>query len=300
MQTYHYTICGLAIEFPWKIDAFPASSQTPDVFVRFGEAFPPSQEDTRYQGPYCKVAPNHFFLNIENIANFMVRDGKVITIEPLQNGDANSLKTFVLSSCLGILLIQRKLLVLHAAMLEKNGKTVAFGGGPGSGKSTLSALLLKSGAGVLADNIAVIDFDEKAAAMALPSFPNIHLWQSTLDKLALDGYNQEQLRPELNKYAIDLGASFISTARPLSSLCILSPWNKRETKFEQIMGAERIFQLTNVSFRTKITRGLGLDKQHFKHISALSKTINMVRLSYPQDWALNNTLINRIDEYLFT
>lgn len=303
MQAYRYNICGLTIEFPWEINAFPISTQAPDVHIRIGSTSSPSQDLVRYQGPYCQVAPNHFFLSIDNIANFMVRDGKVITVEPQDNIDTDSLTTFVLSSCLGVLLIQRELLVMHAAVLEKNGKTVAFAGGPGSGKSTLSALLLKSGAGVLADNIAAIRFDDKAAitatTMVLPAFPNIHLWQSTMDKLALGGYNQEKLRPELNKYAIELGADFISTPRPLSSLCILSPWNKREIHFEQITGSEKIFQLNNASFRTKITRGLGLDKQLFKHVSRLSQSINMVRLSYPQDWAFNNTLINNIDEYLF-
>lgn len=299
MQTYHYNICGLTIEFPWKINGFPVSSQPPDVFVRFGTAFPPTQEATLYHGPYCQAAPNHFFLNIENIATFMVQDGNVITIEVQQNSDIYSLNTFVLSVCLGILLIQRKLLVLHAAILEKSGRTVAFGGGPGSGKSTLSALLLKSGAGILTDNIAAINIDDKAAATVFPSFPKIHLWQSTLDKLALNGYSQEKLRPELNKYAVDLGESYINLARPLDTLCILSPWNKREMNFEEITGLEKIFQLKNVSFRTKITRGLGLDKQHFQHISALSKTIKMVRLSYPQDWEQNSTLIKRIDESLF-
>lgn len=299
MQTYRYNICGLTVEFPWKIDYFPTSNQTPDVFIQFGVTSPPSKEVTLYQGPYCQVAPNHFFLSIDNIANFMVRDGNLITIEPQGNIDTDSLKTFVLSSCLGVLLIQRNLLVLHAAVLKKNGKTVAFGGGPGCGKSTLSALLLKSGAGVLADNIAVIRFDNKTTAMTLPSFPNIHLWQSTLDKLAINGYNSKKIRPEINKYAINIGADFVNTPQPLSSLCILSPWNKREIHFEQIKGVEKIFQLTNVSFRTKITRGLGMDQQHFKHISALSNTINMVKLSYPQDWALNSTLINHIDEYLF-
>jgi len=299
MQTYHYNICGLSIEFPWKIDAFPISSQKPDAFVRFGTSYPPSKNITRYHGLYCQVAPNHFFLSVDGIADFMVCDGNVITIAPHGKIDTDALRTFVLSSCLGVLLIQRKLLVLHAAVLEKNGKTVAFGGGPGCGKSTLSALLLKSGAGVLADNIAAISIDDRATAMVQPSFPNIHLWQQTLDKLALSEYKRTRLRPEINKYAIDLGADFIAKAQPLSSICILSPWNKEDIKVAEITGVEKIFQLTNVSFRTKITRGLGLDKQHFTYISMLSPTINMVRLSYPQDWSRSDSLINHIDEDLF-
>ncbi|MCY7296699.1 hypothetical protein [Alteromonas sp. a30] len=299
MQTYHYNICGLTVEFPWKIDAFPPSTQAPDAHIRFGQTSPPSQENTRYHGPYCQVAPEHFFLKIDNVAHFMVRDGNLITIEPQGSIDSDSLKTFVMSACLGVLLIQRKQLVLHAAVLKKNAKTVAFGGGPGCGKSTLSALLLKAGASVLTDNIAAIRFDNKATAMALPSFPNIHLWQSSLDKLALAGYTPKKLRPTLNKYAIDVSTDFIGSPQPLSSLCILSPWNKKEIQLETITGAEKIFQLTNVSFRTKITRGLGLDKLHFKHISTLSQTINIVRLSYPQDWTFNHTVINYIDEYLF-
>lgn len=300
MQTYQYNICGLTLDFPWKIQGFPLSTKAPDAHIQFGPVHPPSPNEIGYEGPYCQAAQNHFFLNIDNVAHFMVCDGNRITIAPQQDVDTDSLQTFILSTCLGVLLIQRKLLVLHAAVLAKNGKTVAFGGGPGSGKSTLCGLMLASGAKVMTDNIATIHFDDEATAIAHPSFPNIHLWQPTLEKLAPHPQNAKRLRPELNKYALGLGEDFINMPQPLSTLCILSPWNQSDIRLESITGSEKLFQLANVGFRTKITRGLGMDKQYFQHIGLLSKTVNMVKLSYPQDWALNDTLVQYIDENLFT
>lgn len=51
-------------------------------------------------------------------------------------------------------------LMLHAAVLEKNGQAVILPGDPGAGKSTLTALLALSGWRLLSDEITLIDRDE--------------------------------------------------------------------------------------------------------------------------------------------
>jgi HprK-related kinase A len=51
-------------------------------------------------------------------------------------------------------------LMLHAAVLEKNGQAVILPGDPGAGKSTLTALLALSGWRLLSDEIALIDRDD--------------------------------------------------------------------------------------------------------------------------------------------
>jgi len=51
-------------------------------------------------------------------------------------------------------------LMLHAAVLEKNGQAVILPGDPGAGKSTLTALLALSGWRLLSDEITLIDRDD--------------------------------------------------------------------------------------------------------------------------------------------
>ncbi len=50
-------------------------------------------------------------------------------------------------------------LILHAAVLEKNGAAVILPGNPGSGKSTLCAALTMEGWNLLSDELAMIDMD---------------------------------------------------------------------------------------------------------------------------------------------
>ena len=49
-------------------------------------------------------------------------------------------------------------LIVHAAVLEKNGRALIFPASPGSGKSTLSAYLSFNGWNLFSDELAIIDF----------------------------------------------------------------------------------------------------------------------------------------------
>jgi hypothetical protein len=51
-------------------------------------------------------------------------------------------------------------LMLHAAVLEKNGRAVVLPGDPGAGKSTLTAALMLSGWRLLSDEITLIDRED--------------------------------------------------------------------------------------------------------------------------------------------
>lgn len=50
-------------------------------------------------------------------------------------------------------------LIIHSAVLEKNGKTLIFPGSPGSGKSTLCAGLVTQGWRLLSDEMALLSLD---------------------------------------------------------------------------------------------------------------------------------------------
>ena len=51
-------------------------------------------------------------------------------------------------------------LLLHAAVLERHGRTVILPGDPGAGKSTLTAALALSGWRLLSDELAIVDRDD--------------------------------------------------------------------------------------------------------------------------------------------
>lgn len=71
-------------------------------------------------------------------------------------------------------------LMLHAAVLEKNGQAVIFPGEPGVGKSTLTAALAMSGWRLLSDEITLIDRDD---GMIVPLVRPVSLKNASIDVL---------------------------------------------------------------------------------------------------------------------
>ena len=69
-------------------------------------------------------------------------------------------------------------LMLHAAVLEKNGQAVILPGEPGAGKSTLTALLALSGWRLLSDEITLIDRDD---GMVVPLARPVSLKNASID-----------------------------------------------------------------------------------------------------------------------
>jgi hypothetical protein len=69
-------------------------------------------------------------------------------------------------------------LMLHSAVLERNGKAVILPGDPGAGKSTLTAALALSGWRLLSDEITLVDRDD---GMIVPLARPVSLKNSSID-----------------------------------------------------------------------------------------------------------------------
>ncbi len=69
-------------------------------------------------------------------------------------------------------------LLLHAAVLEKNGRAVILPGYPGAGKSTLTAALSLSGFRLLSDEMGVIDRDD---GLLVPLARPVNLKNASID-----------------------------------------------------------------------------------------------------------------------
>ena len=299
MKQYKYLVCGLTIAFPWEVSFLPKSTENePDAYIEKGQVRAPKDGDIGYRGPFSEVAPNHVYLNIKGVAKFSVCNGTSIIFEASPDTDLDSLNVFLLGSCLGFLLIQRHFLVLHGAVLKKHGQVAAFCGGAGSGKSTLSLLLVQSGAQFLSDNLAPLNVSSNNVTLH-PSFPALHIWEASLEKLALDHHPHKRLRPELNKYAVFLDNEFFNQACNLNTICILSPWNKKEIEVVPVTGIDRVLALTRASFRQKVTCAMGLEHSHFLMVGDVSNKVNICTLHYPRDWELNEKLLTTIDQHIF-
>ena len=72
------------------------------------------------------VEEDELLLEIDKISRFRVTHGTLIEIEPLEEGDIQSIRLFLLGSAIGGLLHQRGILPIHASAVEVNGKAILF------------------------------------------------------------------------------------------------------------------------------------------------------------------------------
>src|SRR3990167_10661167 len=84
---------------------------------------------------FYQATKTAFWLHVQQVARFLITNGDQIHIDPLPESDEDSIRLFVLGSCMGALLMQRQLLLLHGNAIKIGEHCVSFIGNSGAGKS---------------------------------------------------------------------------------------------------------------------------------------------------------------------
>lgn len=221
------------------------------------------------------------FLQIPDVADFIIRDGQSVLVKPLENTKIETLQIFLLGSVLGAVLQQRGMLTIHAnAILGKNG-VVAFAADSGCGKSTLSALALQNGLRILSDDLLAINFskNQSEAAKCLPGYPWIKLWQKSLDLLNLKQTNLPLMHPDSDKYYYPLKNQFCTTPKPLHAIYILNL--DASFPLQKLSGAAALLALNKQIYRQHFYSEMHLLPQLFQQLSLLSQKIAVYEIARP-------------------
>ncbi len=221
VEAMSYALCGLRIvsELPLP-DLLPwgGDDRAPDVEIRLGTV-PDRLERPVFEGPLLQVGKDgDCRYTVAGVAAYHVESGRHITIQPSMAPTAPDVRVFLLGSVFGLLCHSRGLVPLHSGCVEINGRAVAFAGGSGVGKSTLTAAFLRRGYRVLADDVTVVDVAAPGGPQVLPSFPRIKLWRDSLDGLGLCADGLERSRAQLEKFHLPVESCFSAVPLPLAAI----------------------------------------------------------------------------------
>ena len=139
---------------------------------------------------YFAKKENEVLFQVPDVATFFMQDGKKIIVSPEPDTDEDQLRLYLLGTCMGVILLQRKILPLHGSVIAIDGKAYAIVGDSGAGKSTLASAFLNQGYQLLTDDVIAVQFDENNIPMVIPSYPQQKLWQESLDHF---GVNSDQV-----------------------------------------------------------------------------------------------------------
>jgi hypothetical protein len=291
-----YQAFGLKIASCLPLPAFlECEGERCDVTVRYG-AVPEELPGAAWKGVRFQAAPGRLLLIVDDVARYLVRDGREILIDRAPGASDDDVRLFLQGSAFGALLQQRGLLALHASAVAVGEGAVAFMGPSGIGKSTLATAFHQRGYTVLTDDVCVVDFDAGGAPVVVPGYPQLKLWVDALEKLDLDPASLPRIRPALEKRALLVREAFRTAPRPLRRLYMLDRSNEPEIHLKPLQGPDKFLAIQAYTYRVQFLEALARKVDHFRQAGALAAACSVVRVSRPAKPYLLDELVARLED----
>jgi hypothetical protein len=251
-----------------------------DAVFRLGDV-PAEIPGCLKRGARFQTAPGRLLVWLDNVARYLVSEGREIVVQPAEGATESDLRLFLLCSPMGGLLLQRGCLPLHASAVATGRGAVVFMGPSGAGKSTLAARFQRRGLRPMADDISVIRFAPDGKPWVMPGLPQFKLWPDAVASLGSTADELARLRPQVEKRAYPLGEGFHAEPMPLQRIYVLRAGGKRE--LHRLEGMDKLAQILRHTYRAQFVPGLGLAAPHFEAASRLADAARMTLFSRGAD-----------------
>ncbi|WP_191565591.1 HPr kinase/phosphorylase [Metabacillus idriensis] len=282
-KKYHFNAFGFNIlsdiHLP-ELPQIPITSNDSGIFIEKSD-LSSLWEALASDNQFFYIKEDLIMFRIPDNAIYMIQEGKEIFYSPFENAKEDHLRLYLLGTCMGALLLQRKILPLHGSAIAIEGKAYAIVGDSGAGKSTLASAMLKRGYQLISDDVIPITLNEKNTPIVTPAYPQQKLW---LDSLNQFGMKSNQYRPIIDretKFAISITNQFVSKPLPLAGVFELVKSEKDEMKLNPIQSLHRIHTLFNHTYRNFFIAPSGLMKWHFSTTVKMCEDIDIYKLSRP-------------------
>jgi hypothetical protein len=295
--TDRYCVFGLLLESDFTCpELLPAGKPAAaDLRLHYSDV-PDALERPVERGSYWETAPGQFLMKIEGVGKFLVRDGNEIRVQPAPGASEEGIRLHALSACLSILLLQRRLLVLHCSGVDTPHGAVLFAGRSGAGKSTMVSAFLDRGSKILADDMLALNFDAAGRVMALPGFPQVKLWADSARALGRSTQGLQRVSPDEDKFIAPEVERFSAAPAALHAIYDLRLGNVSQPSLTPLDGTRRFNTLLDNTWHKATLSGLGIREWHFAtaaRIASLTYMARLVRTSDPLDIQQSADLIEQ-------
>ncbi|MBI1256806.1 MAG: hypothetical protein GC204_05000 [Chloroflexi bacterium] len=279
-----YHACGIDFDSSLELpELLPADQQIPicdPVLIRYGDV-PNMLSDVSAEGPLYQINERQFCFNVPRIARFLVEDGQTIIIQPYDQIDEDSVRLFLLSPVLSVLMHQRKILPIRGSCVETQNGAIILGGISGAGKSTVAAAFQKMGCRLLADDICAIQLGENGLPLVIPSYPRVRLWRDALRALQYpDVETFQRVRPKIQKYSLPLGADFCGEPTPLSAIYILTARLRQGFEFIPIEGVVRLPCLNQLIYQLRFAIQMGRMPVYWNLLATIARDVRFAEIRH--------------------
>ena len=278
--SFHYRLFDLHIRSDLELPELTAAEpvEAVDIDISLGPIADPIEGDD------YRVGENGAGVAIDGVARYWISRGREIVIQQEADSDPRNVRLYLLGSAMGALLHQRGLLPLHGNAVEINGSAFIFIGPSGAGKSTLAAAFHDRGLQVLADDVAVIGFDDRRGAVVRPGISRLRLWEQSLRASGRDAKDYEQSYSgdaSFRKFDVPIASQLHS--RPLGAIYLLA--DGAAFAITQIEGAAAVQALFANTYRGAFVPAGGRPLAHWQAVVQLLGRVPVFELIRPKDLA---------------
>ncbi|MDQ0270916.1 aldolase [Cytobacillus purgationiresistens] len=302
IKTYMYYAFGLHLQSSMPLPELIANNQPlSEVDIQIEE-----NDLTQLWSEYGKrkkfnVIHDHSVLfEVPDTAIYHIEKGNKITVSPIENASLDKIRLFVLGSCMGIILMQRKILPLHGSAVRINNQAYLIVGESGAGKSTLASALLSRGYRLLSDDVIPVSLSDDGTPIVVPAYPQQKLWQSSLDAFGMTADEFRPIYDRESKFAVPVCTQFSSSSLPLAGIFELVKSESDPVQIKSISGLNQLQTLSTHTYRQFLVERLNLVEWHFNMTVKVSQHIHMYRLERPDNQftahELAGMIINSINE----
>lgn len=228
------------------------------------------------------VKDNFVMFKVRDTGIFLVENGQKISFSPLPYADENKIRLYILGTCFGALLLQRKTLPLHGSAVAIEGRAYAIIGERGAGKSTLASALITKGYFLLSDDIIPISLNKDNIPIVIASYPQQKLWEQSLTAFGMDTAKFNPLFERETKYAVPVVDQFQANPLKLGGVFELIKSDTENVILNKVQGLERFPLLYKHTFRSFLIPKLGLSEWHFQYNTRFVNKVNIYQLRRPE------------------
>ncbi len=191
---------------------------------------------------------------------------------------------YLLGSCMGALLHQKKILPMHGSGINLAGNGLLLTGRSGAGKSTVAAAFFRQGCRILADDVLPVRLDETGFPIAFPGYPHNKLCRDAVERMAENTRlgSVQSISKNRDKFSVAYIDSFQTEPVPLKIICDLVPEEVKELQRKEITGVEKIHVIHRNTYRRFMTQGLKTAQWHFEQCARIAEKVRVLRIERPK------------------
>jgi hypothetical protein len=276
------------IFLPELVSLSDEGTLAPDVrVIRSVLEFPPLEQTAIHRrGVMARSgsAPDgSIYMQWEGIAGFRAIGGHTLQVHSYTD-DPGLLSLFTISEALGCILFQRGMLLLHASSVQVGEEAFCFMGEPGAGKSTTASAFVKHGARLLSDDLTAISFGQHNQPYVVPAYPQLKIWENTVQGLKFDLTRLSPVSEGINKFALVPDLDFPDKPVPLAQVFFLHKARNRPA-FLEVQPTEVPVELVrHFPLATHLLVGKDLQR-HFTQSIRCAASASVWRMRRPKDFA---------------